>query len=138
MKKLPKLPADEFAISGNQYYAESGIEISFGENASHTPVAIVDADWSNGLCGIKVHATTTGYQGGDTGHGGRTSMQLDFDNLFGMLNASVIQNKDYHTIVNIEFGGDEELGQFIDALFTTAMQLQQYKNANKIKRIVNL
>ena len=65
---------------------------------------------------LEIEVGTTGYKGGDTGHGGRT--YLSIKNLSSTdLNAYIINNDfgDTEKVV-IELGGDTELGTFIEAL----------------------
>lgn len=65
---------------------------------------------------LEIEAGTTGYCGGDTGHGGRT--YLRFKDLASTdLVASVVTDKfgDTEEVI-MEFGGDTELSTLIEAL----------------------
>jgi len=65
---------------------------------------------------LEVEVGTTGYQGGDTGHGGRTYFRLK-DLASTDITANVIKDKygDTEEVI-IEFGGDCELETFIESL----------------------
>ncbi|MEA4822141.1 MAG: hypothetical protein VB122_07970 [Erysipelotrichales bacterium] len=65
---------------------------------------------------LEVEAGTTGYCGGDTGHGGRTYFRLK-DLASTDMKANVVANQ-YGDAeeVTIEFGGDCELSIFIESL----------------------
>ena len=72
---------------------------------------------------LEVEAGTTGYRGGDTGHGGRTYFRLK--NLAG---TDLEVNGEEAEEVIIELGGDCELGTFVDALeFTLQVLKEQIK-----------
>ncbi len=65
---------------------------------------------------LTVEAGTNGYQGGDSGHGGRTFVRIE-DAACTDIRCSVEQ--DYYGHMNsleITLGGDTELETFIDAL----------------------
>ena len=76
-----------------------------------------------GACIMNVEAGTTGYMGGDTGHGGRT--------YFAIRNVSCVDIKvnpvGYRGDGGFEvaFGGDEELREFIMALEFAARTLKE-------------
>jgi hypothetical protein len=65
---------------------------------------------------IEIEVGTTGYCGGDTGHGGRTYLRIK-DLASTDICANVIKNKFGDTEeVSIELGGDTELYTIIEAL----------------------
>jgi len=67
----------------------------------------------SGICILKAGAGTTGYCGGDTGHGGRTRIELeDLGNTD--INFKVREGEDKSLIINL--GGDAELDVIIKAL----------------------
>ena len=65
---------------------------------------------------IEIEVGTTGFCGGDTGHGGRTYLRIK-DLASTDIRASVIEDK-YSDMeeVSLELGGDTELYTFIEAL----------------------
>jgi len=65
---------------------------------------------------LEVEAGTTGFKGGDTGHGGRTYLRIK--DLAGTdINVNVVTNKfGYTDELEITLGGDTELATFIEAL----------------------
>lgn len=74
---------------------------------------------------LEVEAGTTGYCGGDTGHGGRTYFRLK-DLASTDMTANVIKNQYNDTEeVIIELGGDTELSTFIEALEFTLKVLKE-------------
>lgn len=65
---------------------------------------------------LEVEVGTTGYQGGDYGHGGRTYFRIK-DLGSTALSANVVKNKFGDTEeVSIELGGDTEMVTFLEAL----------------------
>lgn len=69
---------------------------------------------------LEVEVGTTGFRGGDTGHGARTYFKLE--NLGGTdMTVSVTDNG-----VIIELGGDTEITTFVDAL-EFAVNIIKYK-----------
>jgi len=64
---------------------------------------------------LEIEAGTTGFQGGDTGHGGRTYLRLK-DLGSTDIKANVVKDNYGCTEVTIELGGDAELETFIEAL----------------------
>jgi len=77
---------------------------------------------------IEVEVGTNGYQGGDSGHGGRTYFRLE--DLAGTdITTRIIKNEfgDQAGII-VELGGDCELSTFIEALeFTIKVLKEQTK-----------
>lgn len=63
---------------------------------------------------LRVIVATTGYRGGDTGHGGRT--RIAFDDLGGTDMECVVSQVDGNQRIEIRLGGDSELETFIKAL----------------------
>lgn len=78
---------------------------------------------------LGVSVTTNGYQGGDSGHGGRTYFSLE-DLGSTDIDARVTINKDGNTKVEIMLGGDSELDSLIDCLRWAADRLEVLKNEN--------
>lgn len=71
--------------------------------------------WSRELvnaCMMRVYAGTTGYRGGDSGHGGRTFIRLVDD---GGTDMEIVPSHDPEG-VEIVFEGDAELTNIVDAL----------------------
>jgi len=67
----------------------------------------------SGICILKAGAGTTGYRGGDTGHGGRTRIELeDLGNTD--ISFEVRGGEEKSLIINL--GGDAELDVIIKAL----------------------
>ena len=69
-------------------------------------------------CILDVSVGTTGYCGGDTGHGGRTYFKLSNVACTDM-HCKIVPSQHHDGGVDeieIEFGGDMELDNFIDAL----------------------
>lgn len=65
---------------------------------------------------LEVEVGTTGFCGGDSGHGGRTYFRIK-DLASTDINASVITDKYGDTEgITVELGGDTELQTFIEAL----------------------
>ena len=72
---------------------------------------------------FEVEAGTTGYKGGDTGHGGRTYFRIE-DLCCTDISINVISNKTGINGVEIRLGGDTELRTFIEALKWTLSVLE--------------
>ena len=70
---------------------------------------------------------TNGYQGGDSGHGGRTYICIQDLGCTDM-DASVSKFSDCSPKVEIIFGGDSELDSIIDGLRWAADKLEELKN----------
>ena len=71
---------------------------------------------------------TNGYQGGDSGHGGRTYICIQ--NLGSTdMDASVSNPFDVGPKVEMILGGDSELDSIIDGLRWAADKLEELKNA---------
>ena len=71
---------------------------------------------------------TNGYQGGDSGHGGRTYICIQ--NLGSTdMDASVSNPSDVGPKVEMILGGDSELDSIIDGLRWAAEKLEELKNA---------
>ena len=71
---------------------------------------------------------TNGYQGGDSGHGGRTYICIQ--NLGSTdMDASVSNPSDVGPKVEMILGGDSELDSIIDGLRWAADKLEELKNA---------
>lgn len=68
---------------------------------------------------LKVSVGTTGYCGGDSGHGGKTYFALED------LGSTDITIHKHPGRVEIIFGGDSELGTFIEALAFASKILKQ-------------
>lgn len=79
---------------------------------------------------LGVSVTTNGYQGGDSGHGGRTYFSLE-DLGSTDIDACVTTNADGNTKVEIMFGGDSELDSLIDSLRWAAERLEALKNVKR-------
>lgn len=84
---------------------------------------------------INVAVGTTGYKGGDTGHGGRTIFTIENESSTDMRIA--INNGDYYNVdkFSLAFGGDAELTTFIQALEFALQVLKP--NKPWYKRIFN-
>lgn len=70
--------------------------------------------WKAELCNaniLEVEAGTTGYKGGDTGHGCRTYLRIK-----DLASTDLCINGTESEEVTIELGGDTELNTFIQAL----------------------
>ncbi len=74
---------------------------------------------------LEVEAGTTGFKGGDTGHGGRTYFRLKD------LGSTDIVARCSDEEVEIEFGGDTELQTFIQSLEFTLKVLKEQIEENK-------
>ena len=78
---------------------------------------------------LGVTVATNGYQGGDSGHGGRT--YLSFEDLCSTdIDAVVSYGQDTNAKVEIMHGGDSELDSMIDALRWVADKLEDVKNTH--------
>ena len=71
---------------------------------------------------------TNGYQGGDSGHGGRTYICIQ-DLGSTDMDACVSKSSDCAPKVEIIFGGDSELDSIIDGLRWAADKLEELKKA---------
>ncbi len=76
---------------------------------------------------LSVEAGTTGYMGGDTGHGGRTYFRIK-DEGGTDLKARVSEDKFGSESVEVFLGGDAELDTIITALRFIAKVLEDQKN----------
>ena len=76
---------------------------------------------------LTVTVGTNGYQGGDSGHGGRTYISIE-DTGCTDLNARATINCHDQTKVEIMLGGDSELDSIIEALRWAADKLEEIKN----------
>jgi len=72
-------------------------------------------DITNANC-LEVEVGTTGYQGGDTGHGGRTYLRIKDDGGTDMHVMTTNDDAEHTDEFAIEFGGDAELETLIEAL----------------------
>ena len=77
---------------------------------------------------LGVTVATNGYQGGDSGHGGRTYIRLE-DLSSTDIDARVSVGPDTNSKVEIMLGGDSELDSVIEALRWAADKLEELKNA---------
>lgn len=78
------------------------------------PVDTVELEVTNANI-MALEVGTTGFKGGDAGHGGRTF--IAFKDLGGTsMNANVKQDRFGCEEIEIEFGGDSELQTLIDSL----------------------
>ena len=76
---------------------------------------------------LGVTVATNGYQGGDSGHGGRT--YISFEDLCSTdIDAGVSVGPDTNSKVEIMLGGDSELDSVIEALRWAADKLEELKN----------
>ena len=71
---------------------------------------------------------TNGYQGGDSGHGGRTYICIQ-DLGCTDIDASISKSSDNGPKVEMILGGDSELDSIIDGLRWAADKLEELKNA---------
>lgn len=74
---------------------------------------------------LEVEVGTTGYKGGDSGHGGRTYFRL-LD--LGSTDINVDCDEFGNSEVVIELGGDTELQTFIEALKYVVKVLEEQSN----------
>ena len=78
---------------------------------------------------LGVTVATNGYQGGDSGHGGRP--YLSFEDLCSTdIDAAVTYGQDTNAKVEIMLGGDSELDSRKDALRWAADKLEDLKNSH--------
>ena len=78
---------------------------------------------------LGVTIATNDYQGGDSGHGGRT--YICFEDLCSTdIDAVVSYGQDTNAKVEIMLGGDSELDSMIDALRWAADTLEDLKNTH--------
>lgn len=78
---------------------------------------------------LSVEAGTNGYQGGDTGHGGRTYIRIT-DEGGTDISARVIQDRFGDTAgIEIALGGDAELSTMIEALKFITKVLEEGREA---------
>lgn len=63
---------------------------------------------------LEVEAGTTGYMGGDSGHGGRTYIRIE--NKAGDMTTRIVKNEEDNDGVEIMLGGDCELSTIITGL----------------------
>ena len=78
---------------------------------------------------LGVTAATNCYQGGDSGHGGRT--YICFEDLCSTdIDAVVSYGQDTNAKVEIMLGGDSELDSMIEALRWAANKLEELKNSH--------
>ena len=76
---------------------------------------------------LGVTVATNGYQGGDSGHGGRT--YICFEDLCSTdIVAAVTYGRDTNAKVEIMLGGDSELDSVIEAMRWAADKLEELKN----------
>ena len=76
---------------------------------------------------LTVAVGTNGYQGGDSGHGGRTYICLENTGCTD-IDARVSINSYDQTKVEIMLGGDSELDSIIEGLRWAADKLEEIKN----------
>ena len=76
---------------------------------------------------LGVTVATNGYQGGDSGHGGRTYIRLE-DLSSTDIDARVSVGPDTNSKVEVMLGGDSELDSVIEALRWAADKLEELKN----------
>lgn len=76
---------------------------------------------------LSVEAGTTGYMGGDSGHGGRTYFRIKDEGSTNM-RGRVSEDKFGSEIVEVFLGGDTELETIITALRFIAKVLEDQKN----------
>ncbi len=82
-------------------------------------------------CILSISINTTGIQGGDAGHGGHTSVLLEFDGS-GTLEVDFNQNQQR---VKIAVGGDAELRTLANAMVWAGRILMGVSNQNDPDRI---
>ena len=76
---------------------------------------------------LRITVGTNGYQGGDSGHGGRTYICLE-DSGCTDIDARASVNSYGQTKVEMMLGGDSELDSIIEALRWAADKLEEIKN----------
>lgn len=78
---------------------------------------------------LSVEAGTNGYQGGDTGHGGRTYIRISDEGGTG-ISAKVLKDRYGDTSgIEISLGGDAELSTMIEALKFITKVLEEGREA---------
>ena len=78
---------------------------------------------------LSVEVGTTGYMGGDTGHGGRTFIRIN-DEGGTDISAKVIEDRYGDTMgIEIALGGDAELSTMIEALKFITQVLEEGREA---------
>ena len=78
---------------------------------------------------LGVTVATNGYQGGDSGHSGRT--YICFEDLCSTdIDAVVSYGQDTNAKVEIMLGGESELDSMIDPLRLAADRLEELKNTH--------
>ena len=80
-------------------------------------------DITNANC-LEVEVGTTGYQGGDTGHGGRTFLRIKDDGGTDMRVTTINDDTEHTDEFILELGGDTELATLIEALKWTVSVLE--------------
>lgn len=80
---------------------------------------------------LDVDVATTGYCGGDSGHGGRTYLKL-MDADCSDIDFRVSADQYGRKVVEMILGGDSELETFIDALRWAADTLETMANNNTL------
>lgn len=98
------------------YEVKSGVRTVNGKSVDTWIAEIYSANI------IEAEVGTTGFQGGDTGHGGRTYFRLKDLGSTDML----VTSKDDE--VTMEFGGDTELDTFIQSLEFALKVLKEQAN----------
>ena len=80
---------------------------------------------------MEIEAGTTGYKGGDSGHGGRTYFSIR--DMGGTdISPKIIKSKDHEDIgIEITLGGDSELSSVIEALKFITQVLEEESNGRK-------
>ena len=77
---------------------------------------------------LGISVGTNGYQGGDSGHGGRTYICIQDLGCTDM-DACVSKSSDSGPKIEMIFGGDSELDSIIEGLRWAADKLEDLKNA---------
>ena len=83
-----------------------------------------------GACIMTIKVATTGKMGGDSGHGGRTSLEINLDGGdMAVVSEStrVLAKTERAYRVLLEFGGDEELRVLTEGLEFAAKTLREAK-----------
>lgn len=125
---------NELAASGARYSDKSKCCIIYTGDYEDKPVMRGSFDFTNGFRSVKAKMSTTGFRGGDSGHGGRTWIELDFDELFDLGPVKFIEDsKTGHKKISIYIRGDEELSQITDLLHTLSEMLLIHKDSNNIR-----
>ena len=119
-----------------RYYSDDQIE--YGKDKITTDIGVLDIDIVSitDTCCMKFSAGTTGFKGGDSGHGSRTTICIQD------IGGSDIRIKDKTDMTNfsngsvaIAVGGDAELRLLIDGLRWMADTLENKANIEKIKKV---